>query len=73
MEKIRQLIAGLQTYGDTSRYSNYLFDCIDSDQTDIAKFLILAGFKCEIYKQVVYIIYIAVTYMSHNLKDVIEL
>uniref|UniRef100_A0A8W8HLX3 Uncharacterized protein n=1 Tax=Magallana gigas TaxID=29159 RepID=A0A8W8HLX3_MAGGI len=48
---IQSLTSGLQAFGDVSRYSSTLFDCVDHKQTEIAKYLITNGFKTDIYKQ----------------------
>ncbi|XP_062571871.1 uncharacterized protein LOC134233834 [Saccostrea cucullata] len=50
-ETVKSLMSGLQAFGDVTRYSSTLFDCVDNKQTDIAKFLITNGFKTDIYKQ----------------------
>lgn len=52
METVKSLTSGLQAFGDVSRYSSTLFDCVDHKQTEIAKYLITNGFKTDIYKQV---------------------
>ena len=51
-ETVKSLMSGLQAFGDVSRYSATLFDCVDHKQTEIAKYLITNGFKTDIYKQV---------------------
>lgn len=51
VETVKSLTSGLQAFGDVSRYSSTLFDCVDHKQTEIAKYLITNGFKTDIYKQ----------------------
>lgn len=51
IETVKSLVLGLRGFGDVSRYSNKLFDCVDNKQTEIAKYLIVNGFKVDIYKQ----------------------
>lgn len=51
LETVKSLVTGLKTYGDVSRYSSTLFDCLDNRAVDIAKFLILNGFQTDVYKQ----------------------
>ena len=45
-------MTGLKGFGDVTRYSSALFDCLDSRSLEIAKYLILNGFETEVYKQV---------------------
>ncbi|KAK3096982.1 hypothetical protein FSP39_005355 [Pinctada imbricata] len=51
IEMVKSLVSGLQAFGDGSRFSNALFECIDQKQIEIAKYLIMNGFKTDIYKQ----------------------
>ncbi|KAK6180377.1 hypothetical protein SNE40_012545 [Patella caerulea] len=48
---VQNLITEIKQHGDPSRYSNVLFDCIDNDKEDIAVFLLMSGFKMDVYKQ----------------------
>ncbi|XP_052794687.1 uncharacterized protein LOC128227844 isoform X2 [Mya arenaria] len=51
LETVKSLVMGLKSFGDVTRYSITLFDCLDSRAVDIAKFLILSGFETNVYKQ----------------------
>lgn len=51
LETVKSLVSGLRAFGDMSQFSKSLFECIDHNQIEIAKFLIMAGFKTDIYKQ----------------------
>lgn len=51
LETVKSLVTGLRSFGDVSRYSITLFDCLDSRAVEIAKFLIMNGFETNVYKQ----------------------
>lgn len=51
LETVKSLVMGLKSFGDVSRYSSTLFDCLDSRAVEIAKFLIMNGFQTDVYKQ----------------------
>lgn len=51
LETVKSLVTGLKGFGDVSLYSSTLFDCLDSREVEIAKFLIMNGFKTNVYKQ----------------------
>ncbi|XP_045216690.2 uncharacterized protein LOC123566547 isoform X1 [Mercenaria mercenaria] len=51
LETVKSLVTGLKSFGDVSRYSSTLFDCLDSRAVEIAKFLIVNGFQTDVYKQ----------------------
>ncbi|ESO94574.1 hypothetical protein LOTGIDRAFT_232377 [Lottia gigantea] len=50
-DAVQRLLSDALPHGDLTRYSSVLFDCIDNEQGDIAVFLIMSGFKTDIYKQ----------------------
>lgn len=51
IETVKSLISGVQAFGDLSRFSFILFDCVDNKQIDIAKFLIRTGLKTDVWKE----------------------
>lgn len=51
LETVKSLVTGLKGFGDITRYSSALFDCLDSRSLEIAKYLIQNGFETEVYKQ----------------------
>ncbi|KAL5005264.1 hypothetical protein ScPMuIL_018720 [Solemya velum] len=52
LNTVENLVSDLKHFrGGVSRYSNALFECVDADQQDIAKYLIRNGFRTDIWKQ----------------------
>ena len=59
-------MTGLKGFGDVTRYSSALFDCLDSRSLEIAKYLILNGFETEVYKQVRIFSFTFVSFLASN-------
>lgn len=51
LETVKSLVQGLKGFGEVTRYSSALFDCLDSRSLEIAKYLILNGFDTNVQKQ----------------------
>ena len=49
---VKQLIEGLKEKGDINRYTDVLFQCVDTGRQNIAVYLIRSGMRTDIYKQV---------------------
>lgn len=49
---VKQLVTGLAENGDVNRYSHLLFECVELCREDIAIYMILAGFRVDIWKTV---------------------
>ena len=52
LSQVKQLIEGLKEKGDINRYTDVLFQCIDSGRQNIAVYLIRSEMRTDIYKQV---------------------
>ncbi|CAG5118766.1 unnamed protein product, partial [Candidula unifasciata] len=50
LDMVKQLITGLAENGDVNKYSHLLFECVDLCREDIAIYMILAGFRVDIWK-----------------------
>lgn len=48
---VKQLIEGLKEKGDINRYTDVLFQCVDTGRQNIAVYLIRSGMRTDIYKQ----------------------
>lgn len=54
MEVVKEQVRGLEEVEGVSRYSSRaLFECLDSNQVELAKYLVLRGFRTNIWKQYV--------------------
>lgn len=55
MEVVKEQVQGLEEVEGVSRYSSRaLFECLDSNQVELAKYLVLRGFRTNIWKQVIH-------------------
>ena len=55
MEVLKEQVKGLEEVKGVSRYSSRgLFECLDNNQEELAKYLVLRGFRTNIWKQVIH-------------------